>query len=188
MSSLAAGLAFVAVLASASAATPPTPAATTPPAQVAPALTADECSVWRRELSFAASVAAHDAAAFAGHVAPDAVFGVNGPRVQRGRDAVVAGWARIVRGEGMRLEWYPQHVTAVGDLAWSTGPALVEQLDGRAPRFLLSSYQSVWRRNSDGTWHVLFDGGTAPREATEAQAAAFRAAHPAGCPAATPPH
>lgn len=185
MPSFATGL----VLATALASSPGEPAPPAPgpaSASTAPVLTAEECAVWRRELSFAASVAAHDAAAFAEHVAADAVFGVNGPRVQRGRQAVVDGWARIVRGEGMRLEWYPQHVTAVGDLAWSTGPALVEQLEGRRPRYLLSAYQSVWRRGADGVWHVLFDGGTAPREASDAQAQAFRAARPGGCPGAAP--
>ena len=49
-------------------------AAAAPPAPEP--LSADECAVFMRELSFARSVAGHDAAAFAAHIAPDAVFGV----------------------------------------------------------------------------------------------------------------
>ena len=58
-------------------------------AQAAVVLSPAECEVWARELGFAASVAAHDAAAFAEHVDPGAVFGAGRERQARGREAVV---------------------------------------------------------------------------------------------------
>lgn len=146
-------------------------------------LSADECAVFMRELSFARSVAEHDAAAFAQHIAPDAAFGVGSPRPQRGREAIVKGWNGIVRGDGIRLEWYPARTTAVGDLAWSTGPALTEIQGPDGPRLQMSTFQSVWRRGTDGIWHVLFDGGTPPRPVDAAAAEAFRAKRPTSCPA-----
>jgi ketosteroid isomerase-like protein len=145
--------------------------------------TDDECAVWQREMSFARSVAEHDAAAFAEHLAPDAVFAVGTPNPTRGRAAIAEAWAGIVRGDGLRLEWYPTSTTVSGDLAWSTGPALFERLDGRAPRLARSTFQSVWRRDAAGRWHVVFDTGTAPQPVDEASAAAFRAARPATCAA-----
>lgn len=51
--------------------------------QVPARLTAEECAVWMRELSFARSVAEHDAPAFAEHVAETAIFG-SPPRLARG--------------------------------------------------------------------------------------------------------
>ena len=158
------------VLAAASAATAPEP------------LTPDECAVWAREMSFARSVAEHDAPAFAAHLAPDAVFAVGTPRPTRGAEAIARAWAPIVEGEGIRLAWYPLRTTVSGDLAWSTGPALVEHAEGGVSRYALAEFQSVWRRAPDGEWHVLFDGGTPPRPATGAEAAAFRAATPERCP------
>jgi ketosteroid isomerase-like protein len=143
----------------------------------------DECAVWTREMSFARSVAEHDATAFAEHIAPDAVFAVGTPRPTRGRAAIVEAWAGIVRGDGLRLEWYPVHTTVSGDLAWSSGPALFERLDGGQPRLARSTFQSVWRRAADGRWYVLFDTGTAPQATDEAGAAAFRSARPTACPA-----
>lgn len=144
--------------------------------------TPDECGVWAREMSFARSVADHDGAAFARHLAPDAVFAVGTPRPTRGAAAIARAWEPIVRGDALRLEWYPARTTVSGDLAWSTGPALLERLDGREPRYAVSEFQSVWRRGSDGRWLVLFDGGTTPRPADAAAAAAFRAGRPSACP------
>lgn len=147
----------------------------------------DECAVFARELSFARSVADHDAAAFAGHIAPDAAFAAGSPRPQRGREAIVRAWRPIVRGEGVRLEWYPVRTTAVGDIAWSTGPALAETMrDGRTV-YERSTFQSVWRRAAHGTWQVVFDGGTPPTAVDAGAARAFRDARPAGCPGAEAP-
>ncbi|AXK72473.1 DUF4440 domain-containing protein [Lysobacter sp. TY2-98] len=170
-------LAFVLVPLLAATATAPTPP---PPAP----FSADECAVFARELSFAKSVADHDSAAFAQHVAPDAAFAAGSPRPQRGRDAIVKAWAPIVKGEGIRLEWYPVRTTAVGDIAWSTGPALFEETDKGVTHLRLSTFQSVWRRNAEGTWQVVFDGGTPPHEVQPAEADAFRKARPAACPGA----
>lgn len=148
-----------------------------------PDRTRDECAVWNREMSFARSVSEHDARAFADHVEADAVFAAGSAQPQRGRDTVLRAWAPIVRGQGLRLEWYPQRTTVAGELAWSTGPALFERLDGGSPRLAIGAFQSVWRRGADGEWRVLFDAGTPPQAVDEAAAAAFRAARPAACPA-----
>lgn len=155
-------------------------AAASPPASVP--LSADECAVFARELSFARSVAAHDAAAFAEHVAPDAAFGAGSPRPQRGRDAIVRAWGPIIRGDGIVLEWYPARTTVVGDVAWSTGPALTEETDASGTHYRRGAFQSVWRRDADGTWRVVLDAGTPPREVTADDAEAFRKARPAACP------
>ncbi|MGY4515444.1 DUF4440 domain-containing protein [Lysobacter sp. HA18] len=172
---MAFAFALVPLLAAAAAApVPPRPAP----------FSADECAVFARELSFAQSVADHDAAAFAEHVAPDAAFAAGSPRPQRGRDAIVRAWAPIVRGDGIRLEWYPVRTTVVGDIAWSTGPALVEETENGATRLTQGTFESVWRRNAQGVWQVVFDGGTPPREVQPAEAEAFRKARPTTCPGA----
>ncbi|MGY3264084.1 YybH family protein [Lysobacter sp. HA35] len=145
---------------------------------------ADECAVFARELSFAQSVADHDAAAFAEHVAPDAAFAAGSPRPQRGREAILRAWAPIVRGDGIRLEWYPVRTTVVGDIAWSTGPALVEETGNGATRLTQGTFESVWRRNAQGVWQVVFDSGTPPREVQPAEADAFRKGRPTTCPGA----
>ena len=59
---------------------------------------ADECTVWRREQSFARSVESHDAGAFAAHLHAGTVFNAGSADADRGRDAVVRSWAGIVDG------------------------------------------------------------------------------------------
>lgn len=144
----------------------------------APSLSAAECAVWTRETSFAQSVATHDAAAFAEHLHPQAVFGAKQPQPTRGRDAIAQGWAGLIAGTRLKLHWYPA-VVAIGgesDIAYSSGPALYEAVDPKVqPRYRLGGFQSVWHKGTDGTWRVLFDDGIEPRPATEAEVAAFHA-------------
>lgn len=178
---VAACLAVLPASALAEEAAAPAPKPAPPPLQ----LGAEECAVWARELSFAASVAAHDAAAFAAHLHPQAAFGAGRPQPTRGRDAVAAEWADLIAGKRLRLRWYPQRVTlgGTGDVAWSTGPALYQRLEpGAQPRYLIGQYQSVWHRDADGVWRILFDDGIAPRPATEAEAMAFEHGRRESCP------
>lgn len=152
-----------------------------PVARMSPA----ECEVWARELSFARSLAEHDAAAFAAHVDADAAFAAESPQPLRGRDAIAKRWAPLIEGKALRLSWYPERTTigGVADLAVSAGPALYEDLrPGAEPRFSLGRFHSVWRRGSDGTWRVLFDDGVQPRPATQAEVDAFLAGRQASCP------
>jgi ketosteroid isomerase-like protein len=144
-----------------------------------------QCEVWNRELAFARSVAEHDAAAFAGFVHADAVFAAGQPRKQRGRDAIVRAWAGIVAGKDMTVEWYPTSVAVSGvdDLGWSSGPALFIERPGSADaRYFLTAYRSLWHRDADGTWRVLFDDGEPTKPATPAEVAAFRAGRQDACP------
>ncbi|HZH44700.1 MAG TPA: DUF4440 domain-containing protein [Lysobacter sp.] len=178
-------LAAVALLAALPAFAQTPPAAPAPPAPPAPKLSADECAVWARELSFARSVAEHDAAAFAEHLHPGAAFGVKQPQPQRGRDAITRAWTPLIEGKTIKLEWYPSMVVigGEGDIAMSTGPALYEDLRQDAnPRFRLGGFQSVWKRGDDGVWRVLFDDGIRPQPADEAAVAAFRAGRKLDCP------
>lgn len=185
---LAAGGAFAQVPAAR-----PAPAGPPPPAP----MSAEECAVWARELGFAQSVADHDPVAFASYLHPDAAFGASRAAPTRGRDAITRRWAGIIEGKAVALAWYPTRVTigpaadATGpaaDIAWSSGPGLFED---RAPddqasdakvRYTLSTFHSVWHRGADRVWRVLFDDGTEPKPATDADVAAFRAGRQVACP------
>lgn len=148
-------------------------------------MSAAECEVWTRELSFAQSVADHDAAAFATHVEADAAFSAASPQPLRGRAAIATGWSALIAGKDTRLSWYPDRTTIAGvpDVAISSGPALIERLQpGAEPRVLLGRFQSVWHRGSDGVWRVLFDDGIPPRPATQADVEAFHAGRQPVCP------
>jgi ketosteroid isomerase-like protein len=106
------------------------------------------------ETAFAATMAARDLEAFAGFVSEEALF--FGPVLLRGRAAVVAGWAPFFEGADPPFSWAPETVEALesGSLALSSGPVLGP--DGTR----LAVFQSIWRREEDGRWRVVFDKGS----------------------------
>lgn len=127
-----------------------------------PKMSEAECTVWKREASFAHSVDAHDLKAFAAHVHPGAVFNAGSDAPTRGRDAVVKDWTPIVEGKEFALRWRPRFVEIGGDpnIAVSSGPFVAEDLRAEAKvKYRIGTFRSVWVRNpSDGQWYVLFDG------------------------------
>jgi ketosteroid isomerase-like protein len=109
------------------------------------------------ETAFAKSMAARDAGAFASHVADEAVF-FSGQGVLRGKAAVVAGWKRYFEGDKAPFSWEPEDVEVLdsGRLAFSSGP--VHDPEGRR----IGTFNSVWRRQADGRWKIVFDNGCPP--------------------------
>ncbi len=113
-----------------------------------------ESQVRAAETAFAKSLADRDANAFAKLVADDAVF-FGRDSVSRGKPAVVAGWAPLFEGPKAPFSWASESAVVLdsGTLALSSGP--VYGADGK--RF--GTFNSIWRREADGTWKVIFDKG-----------------------------
>jgi ketosteroid isomerase-like protein len=110
--------------------------------------------VTEREQAFARTMAERDFAAFARYVSADAVF-FNGTQPLVGRDAVLAAWRGFYTSEAPPFSWEPTTVVVVGDgtLAHSSGP--VKDPQGT----VIAEFNSVWRREADGEWRVVFDKG-----------------------------
>ena len=110
--------------------------------------------VFVAESSFAATMAARDSVAFARFIAPDAIF-FGEQAVMRGKAAVVERWSRFFTGPEAPFSWRPETVEVLdsGALALSTGP--VHDPDGRQ----VGTFTSIWRREADGSWRVVFDKG-----------------------------
>lgn len=106
------------------------------------------------ETAFAASMAQRDLDAFASYLAQDAVFfGQN--EVLRGKAAVVAGWKGLYQGEKPPFSWRSEtvEVLSTGTLAHSSGPVFDPQGNQ------IGTFDSVWRREADGHWRIVFDKG-----------------------------
>jgi ketosteroid isomerase-like protein len=106
------------------------------------------------ETSFARTLASRDRAAFASYVAEEAVFFGNGGAL-RGRPAVVAGWAMYFDQPQAPFSWEPDTVEVLesGTLALTSGPVR----DPGGTR--IGTFNSIWRREADGRWRVVFDKG-----------------------------
>jgi ketosteroid isomerase-like protein len=114
------------------------------------------------ELAFAATVVEKRPDAFAEMVADDAVFlGARG-EVARGRAEVVAAWQGLFAAGAPEFRWHPEIVELSGDgtLGLSRGPWTVRGRDPQGNAFERGgTFTSIWRRQADGSWRVIFDAG-----------------------------
>lgn len=87
---------------------------------------------------------------FLKHMADDAIIFTPDPTNARAFYESRAGET------GPKLEWWPAWVVAArsGDLALSTGPSF---FDGKPGGW----FSSIWRKEADGVWRWIYDGGSA---------------------------
>jgi ketosteroid isomerase-like protein len=111
------------------------------------------------ETAFAKSMADRNPSAFASLIADEAVF-FGGKGVARGKAAVVADWKRFFDGPAAPFSWAPAEVEVLpsGALGFTSGPVY----DPKGQR--IGTFNSVWQRQTDGSWKVVFDKGCPPCE------------------------
>jgi ketosteroid isomerase-like protein len=104
--------------------------------------------------TFAAmSVASGAKTAFLTYAAEDAISFGGGPQITEGRDAIGAGFDGFPAGAV--LEWWPvaAKIAPSGDLGCTVGEAAIASLHH------YSKYLTIWRRQADGSWRFVADGG-----------------------------
>lgn len=112
------------------------------------------------ETGFSRAAEARDREAFLSYVDADARF-VAG-RVSRGREAVGETWASLLSPGGPSIRWRPAVVEVVedGTIALSRGPYRTRFMDEDGNEVeSWGHFNSVWRRDADGRWQVVFDVG-----------------------------
>jgi len=113
--------------------------------------------VFAAESSFAASMARRDLKAFAALVSAEAVF-FSDTAALRGKEAVVEAWRKFFVDRKAPFSWRPETVEVLssGGLALTSGP--VHDPAGK----LIGTFTSIWRREADGSWRIIFDKGCPP--------------------------
>jgi ketosteroid isomerase-like protein len=130
---------------------------------------------------FSDEVAAKGFAAFDGFFADDAVYlPTFEPRVE-GKKAIMESFRPLFDDHTIKLTWIPlrAEVAASGELGWTTGSYELTRLDEQGvPHVRHGKYVTIWRRQTDGSWKAVLDGGNpdSPPAAPAAQAAAPPAA------------
>jgi ketosteroid isomerase-like protein len=128
------------------------PAAGAAGAPTADANEALRAAVKATEEAFAKAFADRDRERFFSYVHPDAVF-IGGTRALRGKAAVVERWSRFFAAPKAPFSWRPVVVEAHGDLGVTQGP--IYDADGK---YVGGNFSSVWQRQADGSWKIVFDG------------------------------
>ncbi len=111
--------------------------------------------VTRAEKAFAQTMADRSFEAFMSHIADDAVF-LNGGQPLRGKQAIAAHWQQFFKADTPApFAWGPDlvDVTGSGDLGYTEGRVV------GAEGAVIARFVSTWRRDSDGSWRIVFDNG-----------------------------
>ncbi len=122
------------------------------------AFAADSASEVRdSEVAFAKAFAERDATKFFAFLTDDANF-LGPKRTLAGKAEVMKVWSEYLKAEKAPFSWQPERVVvnAKGDLGLSTGP--VHNAEGKH----IGNYSSIWQRQADGSWKIVFDGPGAP--------------------------
>ncbi len=109
------------------------------------------------ERAFAGTMAARDHAAFQRFLSAETVF-FSGSAVLRGPAAVGAAWKHYYEGAAAPFSWEPEQVEVLdsGTLAMTSGPVW------NPAHQRIGTFHSVWRREPDGKWRIVFDKGCPP--------------------------
>jgi len=117
------------------------------------------------EIGFSRAAEARDAARFASFIDADARFVGNG--VVHGPAAVTEAWSVFFADDGPAIKWRPRFVEVLADesLALTRGPyrMITPDADGNETEHW-GTFNSVWRRQADGGWKVVFDAGSPATE------------------------
>ena len=110
--------------------------------------------VFAAESSFAASMAERNFEAFGSHVSSEAIF-FGDTTVMRGKTAVLESWRRFFDKPDPPFSWKPDVIEVLpsGKLALSSGPVF----DPKGQQ--VGTFSSIWRRERDGRWLIIFDKG-----------------------------
>ncbi len=110
--------------------------------------------VRQAEAAFAQTMADRDHEVFKTFLATDAIF-MGDSGALRGAAQVASGWREFFTGKEAPFSWAPEtvEVLASGTLAHSSGP--VKNRAGKR----VATFNSIWRREPDGRWKVVFDKG-----------------------------
>jgi len=109
--------------------------------------------VRKAETAFAKTMADRNHAAFVSFLSEEAVFFGRG--TLRGKAKVAEAWKPFYDAKDAPFSWGPETVEVLdsGTLGLTSGPVLSPT--GQR----VGTFNSIWRREKDGSWKIVFDNG-----------------------------
>jgi ketosteroid isomerase-like protein len=138
-------------------------ASTSTGAQTPGTLKAAANQILKSDAAFAQSVADKNREKFLSFIADVTTFNGGTGNELHGRDAVMKAWGDFFAPDGPTLSWTPLNgeVVGAGDVGYTTGRSVYRQkgADGKVTE-RRGQYITVWRKQADATWKVVFDTGS----------------------------
>lgn len=127
-----------------------------------PAVSAGERELLAADAAFNDAVQKGGIDAWVGFFAEQGVQGTNPPTV--GLDAIRKAMADDFSQPGFRLTWQPQGARSLDSgrlgMTWGRWQRYSQSADGKSID-LTGQYITIWKKQKDGTWKVIWDGGEA---------------------------
>ena len=119
-------------------------------------------AIMKADADFNQAVADRNVNRFLSFIAEGATFNGGTPGEIRGRDAIAKDWAPFFEPAGPRLTWKPTkaEVLGAGDLGYSVGASEFRTTAGTQTTARRGNYLTVWRKQADGAWRVVYDTGS----------------------------
>jgi uncharacterized protein (TIGR02246 family) len=119
-------------------------------------------AIMKADADFNRAVADRNLNRFLSFIAEGATFNGGTPDEIRGRDAIAKDWAPFFEPTGPRLTWAPTkaEVLGAGDLGYSVGTSEYRTTAGGQTTVRRGNYLTVWRKQVDGAWRVVYDTGS----------------------------
>jgi uncharacterized protein (TIGR02246 family) len=124
-------------------------------------------AILKADRDFNQAVADGDLKKFLSFIAEGATFNGGTPSEIRGRDAIAKDWAPFFAKDGPRLTWIPTHgeILGAGDLGYTVGTSEYRTVAaGGQATIRRGQYLTVWRKQADGGWLIVYDTGSTFKE------------------------
>lgn len=123
---------------------------------------AAEAVLLEADRAFDAATAARGEAGFASFLSDDMTTIRADQPIVRGKGAFLEGWKSVFTTPGLSLRWQPQlaRISDDGTMGFTVGTYTTTRSENGEARVVGSGkYVTIWRKQSDGTWKVIFDSG-----------------------------
>jgi ketosteroid isomerase-like protein len=130
------------------------------PKAKAPAKLSGQQLLLQADRAFSRDTVAKRLEGWMGYMAEDAVLFSDKPVV--GKDAIRAFYQAAFANPAFILSWQATRAEMFrsGDTGYTTGRYELQAKDGRGNKVVRhGSYLTVWKKQSDGSWKVIADGG-----------------------------
>ncbi len=123
---------------------------------------ADPAALVKVDQDFDAATAKLGQAGFASFISDDMTTIRENTDIVRGKPGFLEGWKKILTTPGVHLRWQPQlaRISDDGTLGFTVGTYQTTSQENGTPRQEGSGkYVTIWRKQPDGSWKVIFDSG-----------------------------
>lgn len=123
-------------------------------------------AITKADEQFCQAVADRNVERFRSFIAENATFNGGTEEDEHGRDAIQKAWSVYFEPGGSTLTWKPEkaEVLPAGEVGYTVGrwERRSKGPDGRMTP-MRGNYLTVWRKQRDGAWRIVYDTGSALR-------------------------